>query len=264
MIAGMSLRPRTLVYALAVGGGLLALWLILRGGSSGLARDPEKLSAGLIENDAPLHRGIDAWRAEGQATPPDEVSDRAQYLQQVARLLATDPGLAEGTIARLPPNLATQTRDLTIAYRDLRKLSGGGSAPDFETQPPRPLDELQGYYQEAQSKYGIDASYLAAINLVETDFGRVSSQSVAGAQGPMQFIPSTWRLYGGGGDIHDPHDAILGAANLLSHSGAPGSYSRALLAYNPSSLYVDAVQRYAGVIARDPDAIYTLYSWEPG
>lgn len=265
MIAAMPLRPRTLVYVLAVAGALLALWLILRGGgSSGLPRDPEKLSAGLIANDAPLRRGIDAWRAEGQASPPADVADRAQYLQRVARLLASDPALAEGTIARLPPNLAGETRDLTIAYRDLRKLSGGSSAPDFDTQAPRPIEELLGYYREAQGRYGINLSYLAAINLVETAFGRVRSASVAGAQGPMQFIPSTWRIYGGGGDIQDPHDAILGAANLLSHSGAPGSYSRALLAYNPSSLYVDAVQRYAGVIARDPDAIYTLYSWEPG
>jgi membrane-bound lytic murein transglycosylase B len=96
---------------------------------------------------------------------------------------------------------------------------------------------------------------------VESAFGRVRSASVAGAQGPMQFIPATWRTYGLGGDVNDPHDAILGAANLLSQAGAPASYARALYAYNPSPLYVDAVQRYARVLAQDRDAVYFLYCW---
>ena len=78
----------------------------------------------------------------------------------------------------------------------------------------------------------------------------------------MQFLPSTWQIYGHG-DIHDDHDAILAAANLLHHAGAPGNYARALLAYNPSRLYVDAVQRYARLIKRDAYALYFLYCWEP-
>jgi membrane-bound lytic murein transglycosylase B len=78
----------------------------------------------------------------------------------------------------------------------------------------------------------------------------------------MQFLPSTWQIYGHG-DIHDPHDAILAAGNLLRHAGAPGSYSQALFAYNPSRLYVDAVQRYARLIKRDAYAVYFLYCWGP-
>jgi membrane-bound lytic murein transglycosylase B len=76
----------------------------------------------------------------------------------------------------------------------------------------------------------------------------------------MQFIPSTWRRYGLGGNVHDPHDAILGAANYLHANGAPGNYRRALYRYNPSWLYVDAVLRYAGRIRADPHAYYVLYS----
>jgi membrane-bound lytic murein transglycosylase B len=98
---------------------------------------------------------------------------------------------------------------------------------------------------------------------VESAFGRVRNQSVAGAQGPMQFLPATWRRYGLGGDIRDPRDAILGAANFLHQAGAPRLYARALYAYNPSALYVDAVRRYARLIARDGDAVYFLYSWRP-
>ena len=61
----------------------------------------------------------------------------------------------------------------------------------------------------------------------------------------MQFMPATWRAYGLGGDVHDPHDAILGAANYLHANGAPARRRGALYHYNPSPLYVDAVLRYA-------------------
>jgi membrane-bound lytic murein transglycosylase B len=79
----------------------------------------------------------------------------------------------------------------------------------------------------------------------------------------MQFLPATWHVYGLGGDINDPRDAILGAANLLRHDGAPADYASALSAYNPSGLYVDAVQRYSRLMARDRDALYFLYGWRP-
>ena len=53
-----------------------------------------------------------------------------------------------------------------------------------------------------------------------------------------------------------------GRNGLLRRSGAPDDYDRALHAYNPSALYVDAVQRYARLIAADRDAVYFLYSWQ--
>ena len=74
----------------------------------------------------------------------------------------------------------------------------------------------------------------------------------------MQFLPATWRAYGLGGDVHDPHDAILGAANYLHASGAPGNLRRALYAYNRSTLYVDAVLAYARVMARRPARVLRL------
>ena len=76
----------------------------------------------------------------------------------------------------------------------------------------------------------------------------------------MQFLPATWRAYGLGGDVRDPHDAIVGAANYLRAHGAPRSYRRALYAYNPSPLYVDAVLRYARRIVSDRRAFLTYYS----
>jgi hypothetical protein len=230
------------------------------------AATPQELSTQLAENDAALRRAIDSWGAGGDpptAPPPDEVMFRARYLQGTVRFLANHPSVATATIALLPASLAGEIRHFTIAARKLRKLAGGSRRRKVKTGPPPPLAELIGHYDEAQRRYGIGSHFLAAIHLVETKFGRVKSKSVAGARGPMQFIPSTWRIYGRGGNIHDPHDAILAAARLLRSNGAPRRYARALHAYNPSRLYVNAVSRYARVIAADPFAVYFLFCWGP-
>jgi soluble lytic murein transglycosylase-like protein len=92
--------------------------------------------------------------------------------------------------------------------------------------------------------------------------GRIASSSSAGAQGPMQFLPSTWEVYGLGGDIRDEHDAILGAANYLSASGSPGDDRGALFHYNPVPAYVTAVTAYANAMSRDPDLFYAYYNWQ--
>jgi membrane-bound lytic murein transglycosylase B len=95
---------------------------------------------------------------------------------------------------------------------------------------------------------------------VESAFNKLRNNSATGAQGPMQFMPATWRAYGLGGDIRDPHDAILGAANYLRANGAPRDNRRALFHYNPSPLYVDAVLRYAREIQIDRRAFYEYYA----
>jgi membrane-bound lytic murein transglycosylase B len=77
----------------------------------------------------------------------------------------------------------------------------------------------------------------------------------------MQFMPATWRAYGLGGDVHDPHDAILGAANLLATDGARTDERDALYHYNPSPLYVDAILRYAHRIATVRTAFREYYAW---
>ncbi|HYU59472.1 MAG TPA: lytic transglycosylase domain-containing protein [Solirubrobacterales bacterium] len=229
------------------------------------ATNAEDLSAQLSANDLALRQAIDAWRAGGDpptTPPPKEVMVLARYLQDTVRSLAGHRNLARNTIALLATPLAREIGVLTGAARELRRLSAGWPPHRVRTGRPRPLAELMRYYDAAYRRYRTGQHYLAAIHLVESKFGRVKSDSVAGAQGPMQFLPSTWHMYGHG-DIHDPHDAILGAANLLHHAGAPPNYSRALHAYNPSRLYVDAVQRYARLIKRDAYAVYFLYCWGP-
>jgi membrane-bound lytic murein transglycosylase B len=160
--------------------------------------------------------------------------------------------------------LAPNERDDVQARIDLQKLAN--ATPPLRarprTGPPAPAERLRAWYGEAQRRFGIRWQLLAAINFVESAFGKVRNTSVAGAQGPMQFEPATWRAYGLGGDVHDPHDAILGAANYLRANGGGTDERRALLHYNNSRLYMDAVLRYAHRIATVPTAFAEYYDWQ--
>lgn len=231
------------------------------------AADPDTLAGQIASNDEQLREAIDDWRAAAGDPPagqaPDEVIAPALFVQRKVRFLSKRRALAESTLDGLAPPLRKQLHQLNAAARSLRKLSGGGKPRKVKVGKPLPPAELVSLYEQAERDYGIASEYLAAINLVETKFGRVKSKSTAGAQGPMQFIPSTWKIYGRGGNVQDPADAIPAAARLLRDHGAPGNYRRALYHYNPSGLYVDAVSRYATEIARDPDAIHFLYCWGP-
>jgi hypothetical protein len=133
--------------------------------------------------------------------------------------------------------------------------------PDWTILVPKPVDELLGYYREAEASTGIPWAYFAAIHFVETKTGRIRGNSSAGAQGPMQFIPSTWAVYGEG-DINDDHDAIRAAARYLAAAGGPGNMDKAIFAYNPSDAYVTAIQRYASVMLADPRAFDGYHAWQ--
>ncbi|HWN29317.1 MAG TPA: lytic transglycosylase domain-containing protein, partial [Actinomycetospora sp.] len=85
-----------------------------------------------------------------------------------------------------------------------------------------------------------------------------------GARGPMQFMPSTWASYGLGGDIDDPRDAILGAANYLRANGGDteAGLDRALKRYNNDVRYVRAVRAYARLMQADERAFLGFHAWE--
>jgi soluble lytic murein transglycosylase-like protein len=259
----MRRRPPRLVGAVAVA-AIAGVALLGCGGAS--ASSPERVADQLNQTDGALRSAIDNWRAGGDppsSTPPQDVLDQAEALQDDTRYLTGHPNLTARVLPLLSPPLAAHLQRLMTAQRDLLRLSRGAKHRHLKIGAPPPLSDLVAFYREASQRYGVGWNYLAAIHLVETKFGRVKSDSVAGAKGPMQFIPSTWRIYGSGGDIHDPHDAILAAANLLHHNGAPPRYGQALRAYNPSGLYVDAVTRYAREIAANPYGVYYLYCWHP-
>jgi hypothetical protein len=148
------------------------------------------------------------------------------------------------------------------AATKLRRITKAQPAlPAWRIVAPASERELRGAYDEAQSQTGVRWEYLAAVHFVETKFGRIRGTSIAGAQGPMQFLPSTWKTYGNGGDINNSRDAIAAAARFLKAKGAPGDMRRALFRYNNSTRYVDAVSTYANNMINDPDIFRDYLGW---
>ena len=222
--------------------------------------DPGRLAARIETTEQALAAAVDRWRASAATRPPLEVTLWALYEQRLVIVLTERRRVADAVLRRVPAAQAAALRNELAARRELRGLSTPRPLSAFRTGPAEPAARLRAYYDEAQRRFHVAWNVLAAVNYVESAFDKLRNASTAGAQGPMQFIPATWRAYGLGGDVHDPHDAILGAANYLHANGAPGAYGRALYRYNPSRLYVDAVLRYARWIRGDPRAYLVLYS----
>ncbi|MFL5910575.1 MAG: transglycosylase SLT domain-containing protein [Gaiellaceae bacterium] len=219
------------------------------------------VAAALIAADLALQRGVARWHGSG--TPPAAVVQASLAEQRIELRMARDPRLARGVLAKLPRALERDVADDVAARRDLLLLAPHKPGPPIRLGPALPLVRLRSYYAEGQRRSGVAWQVLAAVNFVESDFGRLRESSSSGAQGPMQFMPSTWASYGRG-DVHDPHAAILAAARFLRAAGAPAAEAAALLRYNPSRLYVDAVERLAGRIRRAPSALLVFYARVPG
>jgi murein DD-endopeptidase MepM/ murein hydrolase activator NlpD len=125
----------------------------------------------------------------------------------------------------------------------------------LSTPPARPAvlsyDELLDLWHRAGAAYGVPWQVLAAINRIESDFGRNMGPSSAGALGWMQFIPDTWMRWGmdadgdAVADPWDPEDAVFAAARYLAAAGAHDDLSRAIFAYNHAQWYVDDVLELA-------------------
>jgi membrane-bound lytic murein transglycosylase B len=181
--------------------------------------------------------------------------DRQLLMRDVARNAKEAAAVAK---------LAPAERDDLAARRDLTRLSAE-SPPQVggvSVGPARHAGTILSFYREAERRFGIRWQLLAAINFVESDFGRARTTARADAQGPMQFEPATWRAYGMGGDVYDEHDAVLAAANLLAANGGRTNERAALMHYNGSPLYWDAVLHLAHRMAAVPTAFREYYAWK--
>ncbi len=109
-------------------------------------------------------------------------------------------------------------------------------------------------YKAAAHRYHVPWQVLAAINWIETDYGRDLSTSSAGAMGWMQFMPGTWLEYAvsatgrGVPNPFSPSDAIFTAAKYLAASGAPKHLRQAIYSYNHATWYVNEVMAQAQAI----------------
>jgi membrane-bound lytic murein transglycosylase B len=197
------------------------------------------------------------------ATPARKLPALGRTQQRAYRALVRQPRLVPKVLAQLPPRLRRVVRANVLAGSELRKLNRPARRlPRWRIVAPAPAPQLLVAYRAAEAKLAVPREYLAAIHLVETRMGRIRGTSSAGAQGPMQFLPSTWTRYGRGGDIHATGDAILAAARLLRANGAPADMAAALYAYNPSRHYVRAVSAYASQLRANQRAFHGYYHWQ--
>jgi hypothetical protein len=197
------------------------------------------------------------------AIPAGKLPALGRSQQRAYRALVRQPRLVPKVLAQLPPTLRRVVQANVLAGSELRKLNRPARRlPRWRIVAPAPAGQLLAAYRAAQAKLAVPWEYLAAIHLVETRAGRIRGTSSAGAQGPMQFLPSTWTRYGRGGDIQATGDAILAAARLLRANGAPADMAGALYAYNPSRRYVRAVSAYASQLRANQRAFFGYYHWQ--
>jgi membrane-bound lytic murein transglycosylase B len=214
-------------------------------------------------------RGLAQQIAAAEATIRDERSSeldvaRAGLAQQVAyRQLGSHPEWQPRVLAALPADLRRVAELHAAARREFRGMHSrlSSTLPAWRIIRPEPVGVLLDAYKDAEAEFGIPWKYLAAINLVETGLGRIRGTSIAGARGPMQFMPATWDAYGGGGDIDDTHDAIRAAARYLAANNGATDIANALFRYNHSNRYVIGVRIYADLIAQHPRAFLGIYHW---
>jgi hypothetical protein len=215
----------------------------------------------------PTQLAIDLNQAQGVIDDPASSSSElssAGFFEQLATLTLNRErtGNRLKTLAGLDQQAAATVRaDLAAAAALSRLVTPQRSLPRWKIVQPPPAATLLGYFKAAQARFGVAWQDLAAIEFIETKFGRVVGLSTAGAEGPMQFLPATWARYGSG-SVHDQRAAIFGAARFLVANGAPGDIAGALHHYNPSADYVSSVLDYAGRMRTDARAYSGYYTWQ--
>jgi membrane-bound lytic murein transglycosylase B len=203
-----------------------------------------------------------------RATPPELVAAAGRTAQVAYLALLDRPDWDAAVLAGVPASLGDAVRRNTAAGRELRAMTTRPptTVPAWRVVEPLPAAQLRADYAEAQRRFGVPWSVLAAVHLVETRMGRIVGLSTAGAQGPMQFLADTWTRYGLGGDAWNSRDAILGAANYLAVSGAAdgtdAGVDKALYRYNNDSRYVQAVRHYAALMQTDERAFPEFHAWQ--
>ncbi len=219
-----------------------------------LAEDPVQLADDLVADEQALR---------DPATPEAVLAAAARRQQAAYRAIGRHPDWDAVTRPRIPPALLDVYDRNVDARRQLTAMAHvKDTLPAWRIVAPSSVEELMGDYREAESASGVGWNYLAAINLIETHFGSIDGVSTAGAQGPMQFMPSTFAAYGAGGDINSPHDSIMAAGRYLAANGFANDRGHAIYRYNNANEYVQAVNDYAAILADDPAAFAGYHRWD--
>jgi len=207
-------------------------------------------TTGITPAPAPAPQAVEQ-RTQPRATPkhPRKSGGPAPLKPQ------STPG--HGAAKAAPPPQSSLTPPLPSTLGTSTTLGVPSFFIDSFSIPPF----LLPIYQAAGAAYGIPWQVLAAINEVETDYGRDLSVSSAGAEGWMQFMPSTWAQYGvdvnrdGYQDPYNPADAIFAAARYLAAADGGKDIRAAIFSYNHSRAYVTSVLLRARLLGGTPPAL---------
>ena len=239
-------------------------------GRSGLPVAPNGLHYPLVPDEpaeiAALIAAIENVLLNPQVAD-QQLTAHAHQQQVIYRFLSHRPQLSQSVRSHLDPRWHWVFDQHIAARREFLAMHRGpasSSLPAWRIQSPAPANELLKAYRSASAATGIDWTVLAAVNLVETGMGRIDGVSVANAQGPMQFLPTTWAEpgIGNGGDIRDPWDSIHAAARYLVRRGGLKNIRSGLWGYNNSDHYGKAVLHYAALLKQEPLTYRSFYRWQ--
>ena len=212
------------------------------------AREPEDTAPDSENGDGP-----DRAKPRPQRLADERAAER--YQRPAKKITAQRrPGSREPL--RKPDGTPTRSNPGIVDV--LPGPSHATGVPNFIIRKFRVPPFLLSIYQAAGVEYGVRWEVLAAINEIETDYGRNLNVSSAGAVGWMQFLPSSWRRYGvdankdGRKDPYNPVDAIFAAARYLDAAGYSDDPRAAIFAYNHADWYVDSVLLRARLISAVP------------
>jgi len=182
------------------------------------------------------------------------ISRTLGLVHRVAGLISA-PGVSLGTLTGQVSKILGPSGRIEVLRSE--RLPAGTVAPGT-----RPATYLQ-LFKESAAEYcpGLSWTVLAAIGQIESADGTNIGPSSAGAMGPMQFLPSTWAIWGidafgetGPPNVLDPYDAVPSAARLLCADGAADGGQAlydAVFDYNHADWYVREVLALAAEYAAD-------------
>lgn len=138
-----------------------------------------------------------------------------------------------------PEKVEELKEDLAAIYEEITNPSPtptpiGYSEDESSDREILPAGSFDQAYKDAGSRFGIPWQILYGLHMQETGLRDGPISNGSGPQGPLQFMPGTWALYGvdgngdGVSDINNAVDAIFGAANYLA---AHGGVEQGLRAY---------------------------------
>lgn len=125
-----------------------------------------------------------------------------------------------------------QTADLNAQIKSGNIVNTGSVQKSSSSSSSTYSGQYSSYINQASSKYGVDASLIAAIIKQESSFN-ANAKSSAGAMGLMQLMPGTAKELGVN-NAYDAYQNIMGGTKYISQllDKYNGSVTKALYAYN--------------------------------